>query len=75
MWKRPKRKITILTFDVEVDGVADTVALDVVRDAGVDAGLIPTNVLQDETLVADDDAEHRANSKRNILKQKVFFAK
>ena len=34
-----------LTSDVEGHRVADAVALDVVGDAGVDAGLVPLHVL------------------------------
>jgi hypothetical protein len=65
------KKTKILTFDVEIDRIADSVTLDVVRDASVDARLIPANVLQDEALVADNDAVHRADSEWNILKRNL----
>jgi hypothetical protein len=65
--KKPK----ILTFDVEIDRIADSVALNIVCDTSVDAGLIPANVLQDEALVADNNAVHRADSEWNILKREI----
>ena len=45
-----------LTFDVEVLRVALSVTLLVGRDAGVEAGILAPDLLQDERLVADDHA-------------------
>ena len=43
-----------LTSNIEGDGVADAVALEVVRDTGVDAGLLSLHPLQDKALVRHD---------------------
>ena len=43
-----------LTANIEGNGVADTVPLEVVGDAGVDAGLLPLHPLQHEALVRHD---------------------
>ena len=45
---RPKKK---LTSNIEGDRVADAVTLEVVGDAGVDAGLLPLHPLQDEDVL------------------------
>ena len=46
--------VLILTANIEGDGVADAIALEVVGDAGVDAGLLPLHPLQDKALVRHD---------------------
>ena len=38
---------SVFTFDVQVDGVADTVALGVMRGAGVDPRVGPRDFLED----------------------------
>ena len=58
-----------LTSNVEIDRIADSVPFNVVSDAGVHAGLIPLHILQDQALVADDDAIHGTHSKGNVLKK------
>ena len=46
--------VLILTANIEGDRVADAVPLKVVRDAGVDAGLLSLHPLQDKALVRHD---------------------
>jgi len=64
----------LLTFDVEVLRVALAVTLLVGRDAGVEAGVLAPNLLEDEGLVADDHAvghilhqEFALEQRRNIF--------
>ena len=59
----------LLTSDVEGHGVADAVALDVVRHAGVDARGVPLDVLQHQRLVRYD------HPSLNVVHQRVLLQK
>ena len=48
--------IALLTFDIQVERIALTVALRVTGEASVQARDVPANRLQHECLVAQDDA-------------------
>jgi hypothetical protein len=47
--------IMLLTFDIQVERVAFSVALGITRYTGVQAGDVPNDRLQDQCLVAQDD--------------------
>lgn len=63
----------LLTSDVERHRVAGPVPLDVVRHAGVDPGLTPSDVLQHQALVGDDHALLAVVEKGVLLNKKMQF--
>ena len=60
----------LLTSDVECHWVADAVALDVVRHAGVDARGVPLDVLQHQRLVRYDHPRSHVVNQRVLLPKK-----
>ena len=60
--------MVILTSDVQGDWVANSVSLGVVCHAGIDARHFFAHPLEDQTLVAYDDAFLRIRHERLVLK-------
>ena len=58
---------SVLTLDVQEDGVALCLALAVEADAHVDAAIPALHALQGQAVVADDDAVRLAVLQRSVL--------